>query len=72
MNYPKGKEYTVADALSCFPLVGPRRLRTEGKGAALDILPASMQGMQLNVDRVWFNAEKDTAYLNPIIRDWKV
>ena len=71
MNYLKGEENEVADALSRFPLLGPRRLRTEGHARALNVLLAAITESNVNIDKIWFNAGKDTQFLLPSVLDWR-
>ena len=71
MNYIKGPDNIVADALSRFPMLGPRILRRKGTKVAMKILLSSLTNSEVPLQRTWFNAGKDTKYLANMIFDWR-
>ena len=70
MNYLKGEQNVVADALSRFPMLGPQRLVRSGLANTLDILLATILRSKLDTSKIWFDAQKDTKFLLPILYDW--
>ena len=70
MNYIKGEENVVADALSRFPMLGPQKLIRSGLANTLDILLATILNSDLDTTKIWFNAQKDTKFLLPNLYDW--
>ena len=70
MNYIKGEQNNVADALSRFPMLGPQKLRRSGLANALNVLLSTILQSDINTSKIWFNAQKDTRYLLPNIYDW--
>ena len=71
MHYIKGPDNILADALSRFPMLGPRRLKQKGRKQALNILLAGLTDFDVNTDRIWFNAQKDTTYLLNDLYEWR-
>ena len=65
MNYIKGEQNNVADALSRFPMLGPQKLRRSGLANALNVLLSTILQSDINTSKIWFNAQKDTRYLLP-------
>ena len=61
--YIKGKDNIIADALSRFPMLGPRRLKQEGIQAALNTLLSALTGSNVDPSKLWFNAQKDTWHM---------
>ena len=70
IRYIKGEENVVADALSRFPMLGPRTLDISGVTNALHIIMSGLTTTNVNLNRLWFNAQKDTSYLIQHIHEW--
>ena len=70
MNYIKGEQNAVADALSRFPMLGPQKLVRSGLANTLDILLATIVHSRLDTTKIWFDAQKDTKFLLPNLYDW--
>ena len=70
MNYFKGEQNEVADALSRFPMLGPQKLVRSGLANALDVLLSTILQSDLDTSKIWFDAQKDTKFLLPTIYDW--
>ena len=71
MHYIKGPKNEVADALSRFPMLGPSTLQREGIAEALGILLAALTGTQVDTQKMWFYAGKDTKHLASQLYDWR-
>ena len=71
MHYIKGKDNVVADALSRFPLLGPKTLTRTGLKEALNILLAALVNCPLDATKLWFDAGKDTKHLLHEIFSWR-
>ena len=71
MHYLEGPENVVADSLSRFPMIGPSELRREGVSEALNILLAAITGTNVDTDKIWFYAGKDTRHLVSNLYDWR-
>lgn len=70
MNYIKGEENEVADALSRFPMLGPQKLIRSGLANTLDVLFATILKSDIDTTKIWFDAQKDTRFLLPNLYDW--
>ena len=70
MNYIKGEENEVADALSRFPMLGPQKLIRTGLANTLDVLLATILQSDIDTTKIWFDAQKDTRFLLPNLYDW--
>lgn len=70
MNYIKGEDNVIADALSRFPMLGPQKLVRSGLANTLDILLATIFRSNLDTTKIWFDAQKDTKFLLPNLYDW--
>lgn len=70
MNYLKGDDNIVADALSRFPMLGPQRLRRAGMAESLHILLSALLKADIDTTKVWFNTQKDTKFLVSHLYDW--
>ena len=70
MNYIKGEDNVIADALSRFPMLGPQKLVRSGLANTLDILLATIFRSKLDTTKIWFDAQKDTKFLLPNLYDW--
>ena len=64
MKYKPGKINVVADALSRYPMIGPRQLSRTGIAATLDLLLDKLPP-PTTTTRVWFWAANDTDALWP-------
>ena len=71
MHYIKGEDNIVADGLSRFPMIGPSSLKRQGMSEALEILLSALVGTDVNTDRLWFYAGKDTKHLVGDIYTWR-
>ena len=72
MHYIKGPDNEIADALSRFPMLGPRTLTRSGLKESLSILLAALvDSYPLDATKIWFDAGKDTAFLSDLIYDWR-
>ena len=72
MHYIKGPENVVADALSRYPMLGPRTLTRTGLKRSLDVLLAALvDTYPLNATRVWLDAGKDTVFLSDEVYEWR-
>ena len=71
MHYIKGKDNVVADALSRFPMLGPKTLTRTGLKEALNVLLAALVDCPLDASNLWFDAGKDTKHLLHEIFSWR-
>ena len=72
MHYVKGEDNEVADALSRFPLLGPRTLTRTGLKGAVDILLSALtEAYPLDATKIWFDAGKDTQFLSDEVYEWR-
>ena len=69
VKYKPGKINVVADALSRYPMIGPRQLSRTGIAATLDLLLDKLPP-PTTTTRVWFWAANDTDALWPAMRTW--
>ena len=69
MKYKPGKISVVADALSRYPMIGPRQLSRTGIAATPDLLLDKLPP-PTTTTRVWFWAANDTDALWPAMRKW--
>ena len=58
--YIKGPDNETADALSRYPMLGPQTLTQQGRKAALHTLLTALVGSNVNTNKLWFYAQKDT------------
>ena len=70
VHYKPGKYNDTADALSRYPMIGPKTLSRIGVGAALSRLLESMPEAARNHGALWFWAAKDTDELKKELRPW--
>ena len=70
MNYLKGNDNVVADALSRFPMLGPHRLRRAGMAESIHILLSALLKADIDTSKVWFDTQKDTKFLVSHLYDW--
>ena len=72
MHYIRGPDNKVADALSRYPMLGPRTLTRTGLKRSLDVLLASLvSSYPLNATRVWLDAGKDSVFLSEEVYAWR-
>ena len=71
MNYVKGKDNVIADALSRFPLLGPSRLQQHGTAQAVNILLSALCTSNADTRKLWFYIGKDTQHLATDVYDWR-
>ena len=71
MHYIKGKDNVVADALSRFPMLGPKTLVREGLKTALDYLLAALVNTDIDATKMWLDARKDSRHLVESIFQWR-
>ncbi len=70
--YPiKGEDNKTADALSRFPLLGPSKLARTGISKATNILLSALTGVNVDTNKLWFYAGKDTRHLVTNVYDWR-
>ena len=70
VHYKPGKYNITADALSRYPMIGPKTLSRLGLGAALTRLLKSLPESAKNHGTLWFWAAKDTDELKKELRPW--
>ena len=68
VHYKPGKYNDTADALSRYPMIGPKTLSRIGVGAALSRLLESMPEAARNHGTLWFWAAKDNDELKKELR----
>ncbi len=71
MHYLKGEANIVADALSRFPMLGPRTLTRTGIKNSLHVLLSALVDTDLDVSKLWFDARKDTRHLIADVTEWR-
>jgi hypothetical protein len=71
MHYIKGKDNVVADALSRFPMLGPKTLVREGLKRTLHLLLAALVESKIDTTKIWFDARKDTRHLVSEVFAWR-
>ena len=69
VRYKPGKQNIIADALSRYPMIGPRTLSRTGIAATLDRLLTSLPPLTEKTT-LWFWAARDTDALLPAVRKW--
>ena len=69
VKYKPGKINVVADALSRYPMIGPRQLSRTGVAATLNLLLDKLPPPATST-RIWFWAANDTDALWPAMRKW--
>ena len=69
VHYKPGKINVIADALSRYPMIGPRTLSRTGIAATLDRLLTSLPPLTERTT-LWFWAAGDTDALLPAVRKW--
>ena len=71
IHYIKGEDNIVADALSRFPMLGPKTLSRSGMKESLDILLSHLVETPLDPHKIWFDVKKDTKHLIHEIYEWR-
>ena len=71
MHYLKGEDNIVADALSRFPMLGPRTLTRTGIKNSLHVLMSALVDTDIEVSKLWFDARKDTKHLIADVTEWR-
>lgn len=71
IEWREGKTILGADGLSRYPMLGPKRLRSEGLRAALrDLLKMFLKAPN-SLKNIWFHAQKDSEILKPEVVAWR-
>jgi len=71
MHYIRGVDNVIADALSRFPMLGPRTLTRIGVKNSLSVLLSALIDTDLDVSKLWFDARKDTKHLLAEVTEWR-
>ena len=71
IEYVPGKLNVAPDALSRYPMLGPKVLARVGIESALDVLTDHLPDAQRNARRVWLWAGRDTAPLSRRLQAWR-
>ena len=71
MHYIKGKDNIPADAMSRFPMLGPKTPTREGLKEKLDRLLAALTDTSVDATKIWFDARKDTKHLVHEVFTWR-
>ena len=73
MHYIRGPDNVVADALSRYPMLGPRTLMRSGLKRSLDVLLAALvNSYPIDATRIWFDAGKDSVFLSEEVYEWRL
>ena len=68
IDYLPGPKNPIADALSRYPMIGPRRMARGGIENSLKLMFAALPQEQRKAKKIWFRAGADTTSLLPAVR----